>query len=77
MSVRGLRLVTKIESLRLEFNSDMEEKSHVEIKSVRLKFHREERKNEEGEETQQNKEEIPSRNLVEQRRRNLEHHKAI
>ena len=56
----------------------MEEKSYVEIKSVRLKFHREERKNEEGEETQQNKEEIPSRkNLVEQRRRNLEHHKAM
>ena len=55
----------------------MGEKSYVEIKFVRLKFHREERKNEEGEETQQNKEEIPSRNLVEQRRRNPEHHKPM
>ena len=70
--------MTKIKSLRLEFNSDMGEKSYMEIKFVRLKFHREERKNEEGEETQQNKEEIPSRkNLVEQRRRNLEHHKPM
>ena len=69
--------MTKIKSLRLEFNSDLGEKSYVEIKFVRLKFHREERKNEEGEETQQNKEEIPSRNLVEQRRRNPEHHKPM
>ena len=46
----------KIESLRLEFNSDVEQKSHMEIEFVRLEFHREERKNDEGEETQQNKE---------------------
>ena len=68
--------MTKIESLRLEFNSDVEQKSHMEIEFVRLEFHREERKNDEGEETQQNKEEIPSRrNPVEQKRRNPKHHK--
>ena len=40
--------MTKIESFRLEFKSDVEEKRYTEIESVKLEFHREEKKNEEG-----------------------------
>ena len=32
--------MTKIESFRLEFKSDVEEKSHMEIESIRIEFHR-------------------------------------
>ena len=39
--------MTKIESFRLEFKSDVEKKRYTEIESVKLEFHREEKKNEE------------------------------
>ena len=82
-SVKLLRSGTKIECFKLEFKSDVEEKSHVKIKSIRVKFHKEEKKNEEGEKTQQNREEKYSRtkpveqrrNPTKQRRGNSEHHK--
>ena len=53
LSVKGSRSVTKIESFILEFKSDVEEKRHVEIEFVKLEFHREEKKNEEGNPTEQ------------------------
>lgn len=48
LSVKGSRLVTKIESFRLEFKSDVEEKRHMEIEFVKLEFHKKEKKNKEG-----------------------------
>jgi len=47
-SVKGSRSVTKIESFILEFKFEVEEKRHVEIEFVKLEFHREEKKSEEG-----------------------------
>ena len=64
--------MTKVESLRLEFQSNVEENNNVKIESIRLEFYIEEKNNEEGEETQQNKEEETQKKKTS---RNLEHHK--
>ena len=45
--------MTKIESFGLEFKSNVEEKSHMEMESIRIELHREEKKNEEGNPTEQ------------------------